>query len=161
VNDARLELGRCSGLAERIDVARHEVGEDDLDELGVRDARDQLDPAITRFCIPDDCATADRVREVDSLQQVPPKSRTPIEPRTVMERECAQTHASRGFVTTESDTSEGEHMAIDIAGEWIFDGHPFDAPYAGQIGLTLRQSGTSWVKNPSASGRELPGLECH
>ena len=34
-------------------------------------------------------------------------------------------------------------MAIDITGEWIFDGHPFDAPYAGQIRLTLQQSGTS------------------
>ena len=34
-------------------------------------------------------------------------------------------------------------MTIDLSGEWIFDGHPFDAPYAGQIRLTLKQSGTS------------------
>ena len=33
-------------------------------------------------------------------------------------------------------------MTIDLSGEWIFDGHPFDAPYAGQIRLTLKQSGT-------------------
>ena len=58
MNDARLELGRCSGLAERVDVARHDVGEDDLDELGVRDARDQLDAAITRFCIPDEACSS-------------------------------------------------------------------------------------------------------
>ncbi len=34
-------------------------------------------------------------------------------------------------------------MTIDISGEWIIDGHPWDAPYAGRAKLNLRQSGTT------------------
>ncbi len=34
-------------------------------------------------------------------------------------------------------------MDVDLSGEWIFDGHPWDAPYAGQIQMRLTQSGTS------------------
>ena len=32
--------------------------------------------------------------------------------------------------------------APDLSGEWLFHGHPWDAPYEGQIALTLVQSGT-------------------
>ncbi len=34
-------------------------------------------------------------------------------------------------------------MDIDISGEWIFDGHPWNAPYAGKVKMHLQQSGTS------------------
>ncbi len=34
-------------------------------------------------------------------------------------------------------------MTIDMAGEWIFQGRPFDAPYGGQIQLRLQQAGAS------------------
>ena len=33
-------------------------------------------------------------------------------------------------------------MAIDLSGEWIFDGRPFDTVYDGQMGLRLQQSGS-------------------
>ena len=36
-------------------------------------------------------------------------------------------------------------MDIDISGEWIFDGHPWDAPYAGQVKMNLKQSGTTII----------------
>ena len=36
-------------------------------------------------------------------------------------------------------------MDIDISGDWIFDGHPWDAPYAGQIKMNLKQSGTTII----------------
>ncbi len=36
-------------------------------------------------------------------------------------------------------------MAIDVSGDWIFDGRPFDTAYGGQIRLSLEQSGSRIV----------------
>lgn len=34
-------------------------------------------------------------------------------------------------------------MTIDLSGEWIFDGHPWDLPYAGRVRMQLQQVGTT------------------
>ena len=35
-------------------------------------------------------------------------------------------------------------MSVDLSGEWIFDGHPWDLPYAGRVRMQLQQVGTAF-----------------
>ncbi len=36
-------------------------------------------------------------------------------------------------------------MTIDVSGDWILDGRPFDTAYGGQVGFSLQQSGSRIV----------------
>ena len=41
-----------------------------------------------------------------------------------------------------ADGNEDADMTIDVSGDWIFDGRPFNTAYDGQIRLRLEQSGS-------------------